>query len=229
MWEDWWDLMLPRTCAGCARPGTRWCRGCGGALRSGAAPALAPPPAVGIPLAATAGTHAGLLRKAVLAQKGQSVPALQADLAFILGSALALVVAVARAARWWQPPVALVPVPPSRWRPWRLPVAELAALVAPAGDGLVPVQLLRGARRRRAQKGLGAAERAANMAGALLVPAARASAAPRSAIVLDDVITTGATLAEAARALGEAGIATIGAAAIAHAAPVGRPHAGPAR
>lgn len=229
MWEDWLDHLLPRTCAGCARPGTRWCHACSGALRLAAEPALLPPPAGGIPVTATAGEHAGLLRAAVLAQKGQSVPSLRSDLVSVLGRALALVVAVARAARWWHAPVALVPVPPSRWRPWRLPVAELAAPLAGAADGLVSVPLLRPARRRRAQKGLGAADRAANMAGALLVPAAAARDAPRAAIVLDDVITTGATIAEAARALRSAGIATIGAAAVAHAAPVGRPPAAPAR
>jgi predicted amidophosphoribosyltransferase len=229
VWEDWLDLVLPRCCAGCARPGTRWCRACSAELRSSATPALLPPPVEGIALTATAGEHAGLLRAAVLAQKSQSVALLRIDLVALLGRALALVVAVARAARRWHPPVALVAVPPSKWRPWRLPVAELAAQLALTGDGLVPVPLLSPGRRRRAQKGLGGAERAANMAGALRVTAGRARAAPRSAILLDDVITTGATIAEAARALGEVGITTLGAAAIAHAAPVGHPRALPAR
>jgi predicted amidophosphoribosyltransferase len=67
----------------------------------------------------------------------------------------------------------------------------------------------------RDQSGLDAGERADNLAGALL---ARWPAKPRprdAVIVVDDVVTTGATLTEAVRALRAAGVDVVGAATVA--------------
>ncbi|NNG18815.1 ComF family protein [Naumannella sp. ID2617S] len=62
------------------------------------------------------------------------------------------------------------------------------------------------------QAGLAAAERWQNLAGALV---ARAGPPGRTAILVDDVTTTGATLAEAHRALLAAGVPVLGAAVVA--------------
>jgi predicted amidophosphoribosyltransferase len=60
--------------------------------------------------------------------------------------------------------------------------------------------------------GLGIAERAANLAHAMV---ARSPAVRAGAVVVDDIVTTGATLGEASRALAAAGWPVIGAAVVA--------------
>jgi len=79
-------------------------------------------------------------------------------------------------------------------------------------DGLVAV------RRRRDQVGLGRRERAANLQGSMRATdvLVRRAARPGTAVVLvDDIVTTGASLAEAHRALLAAGIRPWGAAVVA--------------
>ncbi len=81
-----------------------------------------------------------------------------------------------------------------------------------AASGLVVV------RRRRDQVGLGRAERAANLHGSMRATdiLVRRAARPGTAVVLvDDIVTTGASLAEAHRALLAAGIRPWGAAVVA--------------
>ncbi|MBR7831994.1 hypothetical protein KDL01_01910 [Actinospica durhamensis] len=66
------------------------------------------------------------------------------------------------------------------------------------------------------QAGLGRRARAENLAGALAVRSASARLLGERAVVLvDDVVTSGATLAEAARALTAAGSTPVGAAVLA--------------
>jgi predicted amidophosphoribosyltransferase len=76
------------------------------------------------------------------------------------------------------------------------------------------------------QTGLSAGQRLANLSGALaVVPgAARAIASGRPVVLADDVMTTGASLAEAARAVAAAGGTVVGAAVVAAAG--GRPDVG---
>ena len=75
----------------------------------------------------------------------------------------------------------------------------VALLVARAGGH--PVRLLRHTRVHEAQKSLGQAERSRNLVGSL---AARRRG-PGSLVVVDDIMTTGATLTEAVRAIRAAG------------------------
>lgn len=66
------------------------------------------------------------------------------------------------------------------------------------------------------QSGLGAQERLANVSGALrLNPGAGRFLAEGSTVLVDDLMTTGATLAEAARAVAAEGVCVLGAAVVA--------------
>ena len=204
MLADLLDLVLPRSCAGCGAPGRHLCAGCEALLRAPHphAPSPAPP---GLPRLAVAAAYGGPVRAALLAHKEDG----RLPLAAPLGAALA------RAVLLLAPPpgVLLVPVPSSaaavRER-GHDHAGRLAAAAARRLPGARAARLLQQARTVADQSGLDTQQRAANLAGAL---AARRTARP--VVLVDDVVTTGATLAEAARALRSAGVRVVGAAAVA--------------
>lgn len=108
----------------------------------------------------------------------------------------------------------LVPVPSSR-AAVRARGHDHAARLAGAAAGRLGVRssaLLVPARRVSDQAGLDAAGRADNLRGALR---ARRPLAGVHVVVVDDVVTTGATLVEAHRALVQAGAIVVGAAVVA--------------
>jgi predicted amidophosphoribosyltransferase len=110
----------------------------------------------------------------------------------------------------------LVPVPSRRGQVRRRrhdPVLRTAR-VAGWQLGLPVLPALRHRRAVADQAGLGRAERAANLAGAFGVPRRHQPPPGAVVVVVDDVCTTGATLAEAVRALTAAGHAVAGAAVV---------------
>ncbi len=129
----------------------------------------------------------------------------------------------------WEGPVVLVPVPSAAAAVRRRGYDATATLARSAArrlrdDHAVSVRRLLAQRRGvRDQVGLDAAARSANLAGALRLRRAQ-GALPRGSVVVlvDDVVTTGASLAEAARALEAAGVVVLGAATVAAAAAPGR-------
>lgn len=164
---------------------------------------------MGVPgLLAVAGEHRDLLRAAVLLHKSRHHMGVFADLTYLAARAVALVrmllPIVAGAPQWADEPLVLVPVPPSSPRAWRSPAGELARGVAAGSPSIGCVPLLRARRRRHHQKSLDAVGRARNV-----VDAFEARAGPGTchglAVLLDDVVTTGATLSQARRVVETAG------------------------
>lgn len=107
----------------------------------------------------------------------------------------------------------LVPVPltPARLRERGHNQAwELARRLAPARDIAAEARLLVRVREAPAQQGLDRLARLQNLAGAFaLAPGAAARLAGRDVLLVDDVMTTGATVREAARVLLAGGAASV--------------------
>jgi predicted amidophosphoribosyltransferase len=145
-----------------------------------------------------------------------------------LGRALATSVAGALVASASVGVVDLVPVPGSPGSARERDgdhVAELATCAArvlrAAGVRVHVVPALVPVRRRRDQVGLGRSDRAVNLAGAMV--ASHAARGLSSVVVVDDLVTTGATLAESVRALHAAGLEPLAAAVVAARVPHRRP------
>jgi predicted amidophosphoribosyltransferase len=157
-----------------------------------------------------AGEYAGPLKELIVAHKERHRLALAGP----LGQVLAGVVEdlVARPA-----PIVLVPVPSSRrvvrhrgHDPLLRTTRSAAAALRGSGRSARTVRLLRVVRRVEDQAGLGAAARQANLRRTM-----RATPYPHPVVVVDDVVTTGATTREAQRALEARGVRVAGIAAIA--------------
>lgn len=107
----------------------------------------------------------------------------------------------------------LAPVPLHRGRQWGRRYnqsAELARAVARLVKCDLHTDLIFRHRRTRQQVGLNAAQRARNVEGAFRVDATRLDRlAGRRVVLVDDVLTTGATVSAAARALKRAGVAHV--------------------
>ncbi|MFC8181928.1 ComF family protein [Rhodococcus sp. NPDC057297] len=210
------DLALPRECGGCGGSGTQWCARCEEELAS---PPIALSPRVdrSVPCWAL-GTYAGARRAAVLALKERN----RHDLAAPIGRAVAAAVRHLRLFGHLDPPelarLVLIPAP-TRARAARSrggdPVlrfaADAAAALAPEPVSMVPALAM--ARGVRDSVGLGAAQRAANISGRIRVrrgaPAVELGCGAYSAtsvLLIDDVMTTGATAAESVRVLKELGV-----------------------
>jgi len=109
----------------------------------------------------------------------------------------------------------LVPVPLHGWRHVRRGFNQAEALSRPLGraTGLPVDDSVRRVRATRSQSGLTAAERRRNVAGAFEA----AGFSGRRPLIVDDVMTTGATADRLAARLREAGAARVGVLAVARA------------
>jgi predicted amidophosphoribosyltransferase len=217
--RDLWLLVVPVECAGCGTPDAALCEACRSLLD---VPAVLVAAAVPVPVHACA-RYEGAVSSAVVAWKDRG----RLDLTRPLAAALTTAVSAALDAGVPGPPrapVVLVPVPSSP-RAVRERGADVTALLAArvardlrrGGRRVRVVRALRQRRGVRDQAGLGAAGRAANLAGALAVrPRVLARLPPGAVVVVvDDVVTTGASAAEACRTLGSAGFDVTGTAAVA--------------
>jgi len=206
------DLVLPVDCGGCGVPATRWCGACAAAMRVRAdephlfTPRLDP----GVPVFAL-GRYAGPRRRAVVALKEHGRRDLAAPLAQALAAGLERMLGWGVLGR----PITVVPAPTRRAAARRRggdPVARIAAAAA-AGAGLGFAPVLRTAGPARDSVGLGVAGRERNIAGRVRM----AGPLTGEVVLVDDIVTTGATAREAVRALACGGAAVSAVLTVAHA------------
>ncbi|MCH5642244.1 MULTISPECIES: ComF family protein [unclassified Gordonia (in: high G+C Gram-positive bacteria)] len=210
------DLVLPVTCGGCTRPGSRWCARCSARLADD--PVLCRPRVPpGIPVWAL-GRYRGPHRQAILALKEHG----RRDLVIPLGSSVAR--AMRTLARWGELPDAprlhLVPAPTrtlSARRRGGDPVSAIATRTAQAlGSRVSVAPMLVTAGAARDSAGLDARDRARNLRGAVQLRASARRPGPGSSVILvDDVLTTGATVAESVHVLASVGVEVAAAVVIA--------------
>ncbi|MDF2492143.1 MAG: hypothetical protein K0Q58_721 [Microbacterium sp.] len=200
--------VLPTECAGCGALDTALCSACLERLRT--------------PEPLTRSVGAGLVVHSAFRyehEPARMLRALKEDGRTALARPLGRALAVRAAAGFAGEGVRYVPVPTSpdamRRRGYR--VVELVL----RRSGLPALPSLRHARRTADQRELGRDDRQRNVRGSLT---AGEAAHGRRVVVVDDVVTTGATLVEAARALTAAGADVRGAVTIA-ATPKRRPGA----
>ncbi|MFI1353482.1 ComF family protein [Streptomyces sp. NPDC020898] len=210
-WQDLSDLVLPAECGGCGRPRTALCPECRAALNGAVPSRVRPvPEPPGLPVVHAAARYEDEVRAVLLAHKERGALALAGP----LGTALAGAVRAGLGRDLCGGTgVLLVPVPSAR-RAVRARGHDPARRIALAAAGALrgsgtPARVLAVLRQRRAvadQAGLDARQRLDNLAGALSVAGGggRLLAGAGAVVLVDDLMTTGASLAEAARAVREA-------------------------
>lgn len=222
MYDALVDLLLGSRCAVCGRGGRPLCRACRADLPRAPRASWPDPTPAGLALPVAAARYEAAVKALVLAHKEHQVLALATPLGGLLADAVRELLVLSGVAR--DPPrrpLALVPVPSrpavvrARGHDPLLRVTRRAAgELRRDGTPVVVRRLLRARSRVRDQAGLSAVERAANLRGAFTC---RLPAAPDAGpvVVVDDVLTTGATAREAQRALEDAGHQVLGIATVA--------------
>jgi len=195
------DLILPPRCPGCGREGPVLCEDCRQPLQRRLEEPAGQP--IGLPVVMPAGlvqvewcgTYSGQLRSAIHAFKYRGERRLVEPLAAAL------------AERWQRAGVGgqvmtWVPVHPSRRRERGFDQAEELARVSAHLLDLPVLACLERRRSSAAQHALGQRQRALNVGGIFAVPEpVRRAVEARWVVVVDDVLTTGATLSGCATAL----------------------------
>ena len=202
------EVLLPVSCAVCEAPGTGLCRGCRLLLRR----STVRPREIRVPrgLAAVdarvwaAGSYEHELAACLLSFKNGG----RTDLAPVLATVLTgVLLRASKEAAATGSPVLWVPVPTSaraRWKRWFDPVHDILSRASLPPDSRIHTGL---AHRHRSpfgsnsQKSLDVAHRARAIRGSMRAVGVRGT----TCVVVDDVMTSGATAAEAVTVLREAG------------------------
>jgi len=225
------EMALPTTCGACGLPGVTWCDACaeeaGQATYPEGGRQVCPVPCPrGYPPTWSASPYDASARKALVAYKDGDRRDLVAILAPMLSDAMAAALAgdphLRAVLASGNGPVFVVPVPSSPAAVRRRGDAplDLLARAAVREIGLSPRDLivsqpLRLRRRVADQSGLNHRQRASNVECAMQVRTRWGRLGRVTCLLVDDVLTTGATLVEAARALRVGGAGHIAAATVA--------------
>ena len=207
------DLVLPRECGGCGAPATSWCAACARELRlrPDDPRLIAPRVDPQVPVFSL-GRYAGVRRAVIVAAKERNRSDLLAPLSAALAGGLDRLVG------WGivDLPLALVPAPTRRSAARRRggdPVTRIASAVAGRRDGICVVPALRVRAMTRDSVGLSITERQRNITGRVRLRQRVGGAV----LLVDDIVTTGATATESVRILHLAGACVVGVLCIAHA------------
>jgi ComF family protein len=203
------DLLLPPACAGCGRFGHLVCDQCLTGFRAASMPEdrfMSSDPGImvgdALELVVAAFAHEGMLRRALQRLKYGGSGRIAVPLARAAAPALE---ALTRVCGWH----ALVPVPvhPARERQRGYNQAALLGEALGRETRLPVCDILERRRATARQHGLGKAARLHNLRGAFALREGARS--PPSLILVDDILTTAATLESCAQVLREAGAKSV--------------------
>ena len=207
------DLVLPLECGGCGAPSIRWCPACAQelAVHLDQPHLINPRVDPGVPVLSL-GRYAGARREAIVAVKEHG----RADLIGPL--AVALRAGLERLLTWGviETPLTVVPAPTGRSSARRRggdPVTRMARAAATDLRDVHVTQALRLRAMVRDSVGLSGADRQRNIAGRVKIIRPVAG----EVLVVDDIVTTGATASESVRVLHVSGADVAGVLAIANA------------
>jgi predicted amidophosphoribosyltransferase len=219
------DLLLGARCHGCGAAWWGVCPRCRTELAERRPRWARPDPSPsGFPSTVTSAAYDPLLRGLVNAHKERQALGLTP----VLGQRLALSVQALLTARHVEPgaEVSLVPVPSAARAVRERGLDATAAMARAAARRLRPryrvgvATVLVQTAGVRDQSGLDARARQANLAGGFRLRGRRPD---RPVVLVDDLVTTGSSLTEAARVLRRAGVTVLGAATVAATMRRGRP------
>ena len=216
------DLLAGSRCVACLQPGLALCGPCGRCVAGRPFRADPSPRPRGLPAVWAAAPYAAAARAALLAHKEHAVLALTPTLGRALARSVASSMSCAEGAGVDASSAVIVPVP-SRAAVVRArghdPVLRMSRVAAArlrgVGLDITVARLLRVGRPVRDQASLDRAQRRANLRGAMEARRSHGRLDGRVAVVVDDIVTTGATAAECARALRAQGVRVVGVAVVA--------------
>jgi len=203
------ELLLPPACAGCGRFGHLVCAECLASFRPASiagdrfmAPDAGTTVGDALELAVAAFTHEGMLRRALQRLKYGGSGRIAVPLARAAAPALEALTRVCGSC-----PLVPVPVHAIRQRQRGYNQAALLATALGRQSGLAVHDILERRRATARQHGLGKAARLHNLRGAFALREGTRS--PPRLILVDDILTTSATLESCAQVLRDAGAASV--------------------
>jgi predicted amidophosphoribosyltransferase len=211
------DLVLPTECAGCGAPSTRWCPRCARelAVKPDQPHLITPRLDPNVPVLSL-GRYAGARRQAIVAVKEHG----RADMIEPLAAALRT--GLSRLLDWGivDTPLTVVPAPTRSSAARRRggdPVTRMALAATAGNPQLTVVQAVRMRAMVRDSVGLSSADRQRNVAGRVKVRRPDPRLWAGDVIVIDDIVTTGATACESVRVLQAVGARVVAVLTVANA------------